>query len=44
MPAGIPITGDDAAWKRKVDEIIAKYEQRIVVLENQINYLNQRVK
>jgi hypothetical protein len=44
MPNNEPIRGDDAAWKRKVDQTLINLQQQIDALKNQIKYLQKRVK
>lgn len=43
MPDNIPITGDDAAWKRSVDAHIAELERQLKILTLQLQGLSKRV-
>lgn len=44
MPRNIKIEGDDAIWKRAVDEEIRELHRIIAIMQTQILYLQKRAK
>ena len=44
MPSNEPIRGDDAAWKRRVDDAIINIQNQLITIKQQIAYLQKRAK
>ncbi len=44
MPKNIKIQGDDAPWKRAVDEVLLDLQKQIDALQTKVKYLETRVK